>query len=59
MKNETFYIENQYGENYHPIEGKWMGPNWMPELDSRDYLESLMNIYPEKFKGCKIVDTSI
>lgn len=59
MAHETearFYIENQYGEWYSTIEGKWIGPEWEPTLETKEYLDGVISNSPFYFEGCTIVE---
>lgn len=52
---ERFYIEDSvHGRIYFTDEQQFLPPNWEPRLDSWDYLRELMDLFPERFRGCRI-----
>lgn len=57
MKNLYYILNVKTDESYDPIEGKFYGSNWEPELEEdRGYLQSLIDDDPEKFENC-IIET--
>jgi hypothetical protein len=51
---ETFTIVHSSGKHYDTIEEKFLASNWERTMDSKAYLERIMENDKEKFEGCKI-----
>lgn len=52
---EMYYIQNEETQKYYDTDDeKWYPDNWVPTLDTKEYLEMLMDNNPEKFEGCTI-----
>lgn len=60
MKNaETFTIVNEKnGKHYDTNDERFYDESWERTMDSKQYLETLMDNNPEKFEGFKIVDNA-
>ena len=57
MKNLHYIRNEETEENLDPIEMKFYPDNWEPEMEEdKDYLQSLIDENPEKFKDC-IIET--
>ena len=55
MKNLHYIRNEETEENLDPIEMKFYPDNWEPEMEEdKDYLQSLIDENPEKFKDCEI-----
>ena len=55
MKNLHYIRNEETEENLDPIEMKFYPDNWTPEMEEdKDYLQSLIDEDPEKFKDCEI-----
>ena len=57
MKKLHYIRNEETDDNFDPIEMKFYPINWEPEMEEdRDYLQSLMDDDPERFKDC-IIET--
>jgi len=57
MKKLHYIRNEETDDNFDPIEMKFYANNWEPEMEEdRDYLQSLMDDDPERFKDC-IIET--
>ena len=55
MKKLHYIRNEETEENLDPIEMKFYPDNWEPEMEEdKDYLQSLIDEDPEKFKDCEI-----
>ena len=55
MKNLHYILNTETDENFDPMEMKFYPNNWEPEMEEdKDYLQSLIDENPEKFKDCEI-----
>jgi len=56
LMKKLHYIRNEEtDENFDPMEMKFYPNNWEPEMEEdRDYLQSLIDDEPERFKDCVI-----
>lgn len=53
----TFYIWNTKNDkNFDTNEMKFYSNNWEPELEDKEYLETLISNNPDKFENCVIVN---
>jgi hypothetical protein len=57
METATYYIWNTKTDaNFDTNENKFYPSSWEPVLEEKDYLQSLIDAEPEKFKNCKVVN---
>ena len=57
MKNLHYIRNTKTDENFDTMEMKFYPNNWEPEMEEdRDYLQSLIDDDPERFKDC-IIET--
>ena len=57
MKKLHYIRNEETDDNFDPREMKFYPNNWEPEMEEdRDYLQSLMDDDPERFKDC-IIET--
>ena len=55
MKNLHYIRNTKTDESFDTMEMKFYPNNWEPELEEdKDYLQSLIDEDPEKFKDCEI-----
>jgi len=57
MKTLHYILNTKTDESFDTIEMKFYPNNWEPEMEEdKDYLQSLIDEDPEKFKNC-IIET--
>lgn len=57
MTTSTFYIWNtKTDESFDTNENRFYSASWDVELEEKNYLETVIANYPEKFENCIIVD---